>query len=180
MNNKLNPANDPTFSITATTDDVWVELGTAPTLTIKDDDIAAKPTGVRLSFQDDSGTLKIRVDWNQVTDATGYTVQWTTANTDSGWSSPTGTDTKTGISATTHSITSGLTSGTTYYFRVIANATGYDTSPPSDVVDITPTTGDIDYDADNDGLIEISDLAQLNACAGTWTATGYPLAQVRR
>ena len=146
VNNKTNPTNDPTFNIGATIDDVWVELGTAPTLTIKDDDIAAKPTGVRLSFQDDSGTLKIRVDWNQVTDATGYTVQWTTANTDSGWSSPTGTDTKTSGSTIHHSITSGLTTGTTYYFRVIANATGYDTSPPSDVVDITTTAGDIDYD----------------------------------
>ena len=50
--------------------------------------------------------------------------------------------------------------------RLIANATGYDDSAPSDVVN-TKTHGTspatVDYDADNDGLIEVSTLAQLNA-----------------
>ena len=68
-----------------------------------------------------------------------------------------------GGSATTLEVTSGLTSGTTYYFRVIATKTGYDDSVPSDSVSITPTTGDVDYDADNDGLIDVDSLAKLNA-----------------
>ena len=40
---------------------------------------------------------------------------------------------------------------------------GYDDSAPSDSVSATPTTGITDYDADNDGLIDVDTLAKLNA-----------------
>ena len=73
----------------------------------------------------------------------------------------TGSATKTGGSTTTHKITTGLSSGTTYYFRVIATKTGYDDSAPSDAVSAAP--GGTDYDADNDGLIDVDSLAKLNA-----------------
>ena len=62
--------------------------------------------------------------------------------------------------------TPALTANTRYYVRVLPTKTGAD-EPPSDAVDVkTHATGDnatVDYDADNDGLIEVSTLAQLNA-----------------
>ena len=144
------------MTFTATTGDPWVSVSATPTLTIKDDDLLAKPTGVKVSLDG----AKARVDWTAVTSATGYTVQWSTSSAFTGTPS---SATVTGQSTTNHSITTGLTSGTEYHFRVIAAATGYDDSAPSDSVSATPTTGNVDYDADNDGLIEVSNLAQLNA-----------------
>ena len=154
VNNKTDAANS-TVTLTPATGRNWVNV-TGASLTITDEDIVAKPTGVKISVDG----ANVQLDWTAVTDATGYTVQWHTADS---WSSPTGTATKTGNNATTHRITSGLTSGTTYYFRVIATATGYDDSTPSDSVSATPTTGNVDYDNDNNGLIGVDTLAKLNA-----------------
>ena len=74
-------------------------------------------------------------------------------------------DTVTGGSTTDYKInpTPALTADTRYYVRVIAVKLtgGTDDSAPSDAADTKTSTGD--YDADNDGLIEISNLAQLNA-----------------
>ena len=153
VNNKTD-ASDLSVTLTPTASGrVWISMPAGATLTIKDEDILTKPAGVKVSVD---GT-KAQVDWTAVTDATGYTVQWSTSATFAG-SPSSGTST-----TTSHKITSGLNSGTKYYFRVIANKTGYDDSVPSDSVSATPTTGDTDYDADNDGLIEITTLAQLNA-----------------
>ena len=143
-------------SLTGSTNDPWVDVATSPTLTITDDDLLGKPTGVKLSVDG----AKIQVDWTAVPNADGYIVQWSESSTFAGAPS---SATKSGGSTTTHKITTGLTSGTTYYFRVIATKTGEDNSVPSDTVSATPTTGSVDYDADNDGLIEVSSLAQLNA-----------------
>ena len=153
VNNKTD-ASDKSVTLTPTTGRNWVNI-TGASLTITDEDIVAKPTGVKVSVD---GT-KAQVDWTAVTDATGYTVQWSTSSTFT-----TTTDTTvTGGSTTTLKITSGLTSGMTYYFRVIATATGYDDSTPSDSVSATPTTGNVDYDNDNNGLIGVDTLAKLNA-----------------
>ncbi len=135
------------------------QSSTVPTITIKDDDKLAKPTGVKVSVDD----AKARVDWTAVTDAAGYKVEWSTSSTFATHATGSPATINSGTT-TNHSITSGLTSGSTYYFRVIATTTaGYDDSAPSDAVSSAPTTNDVDYDADNDGLIEISSLAQLNA-----------------
>ena len=145
-------------SLTASSDDPWVGVGAAPSLTINDDDELGKPSGVKLSVD---GT-NMQVDWTAVTGATGYKVEWNTA--DSWGGSIAGS-----ANATTnsHKITSGLTATTTYYFRVTAtsNTAGVDDSAPSDVVDAeTRSAASVgDYDADDDGLIEITTLAQLNA-----------------
>ena len=142
------------------TSDAWVIVGATATTTIKDDDSLAKPTGVKLSVD---GT-NMQVDWTQVTGATGYKVQWNTANSWAG--SITGSSTIASGGTVSHKITSGLTANTPYYVRVTATgAAGVDDSAPSDVVSATTKTnaGDGDYDADNDGLIEITTLAQLNA-----------------
>ena len=145
---------DKTVSLTATSNDPWVNVGTAPSLTITDDDLLAKPVGVKISV---TGT-KVQVNWTAVSDAGGYTVQWSTSAT---FATLTGSATKSGGSTVTHKITTGLSSGTTYYFRVIATKTGYDDSTPSDAVSAAP--GGTDYDPDNDGLIDVDSLAKLNA-----------------
>ena len=156
VNNKTQVATDPSFTLAADTGDPWVSIpGAALSITITDEDTLAKPTGVKLSVDG----VKVQVDWTAVTGATGYKVQRSTSST---FATVTET-TVTGGSTTTLKVTSGLTSGTTYYFRVIAVKTGYDDSVPSDPASITPTTGDVDYDADNDGLIDVDSLAKLNA-----------------
>ena len=145
-------------SLTATSGDPWVGVGAAPSLTINDDDELAKPTGLKLSVD---GT-KIRADWTQVTGATGYKVQW---NTSDAWTSPSeGTVSSGSTTNYTISPTPALTANTRYYVRVLPTKSGAD-EPPSDTADTTTraSAGTGDYDADNDGLIEISSLAQLNA-----------------
>ena len=136
----------------------WITKPVGASLTIKDDDILSKPTGVKVSVDG----AKAQVDWTATSGATGYIVQWDDANDD--WDNIPNSQTATvsGGANTNRSISS-LTSGTTYYFRVIATKTGYDDSVPSDSVSATPKTGNVDYDEDNDGLIEIKTLAQLNA-----------------
>ena len=156
VNNKTQVATDPSFTLAAGTGDPWVSIpGAALSITITDEDTLAKPTGVKLSVDG----VKVQVDWTAVTGATGYKVQRSTSST---FATVTETAVTSG-STTTLKVTTGLTSGTTYYFRVIATKTGYDDSVPSDSVSITPTTGDVDYDADNDGLIDVDSLAKLNA-----------------
>ena len=156
VNNKVDAA-DNVLNLTPPSSHLR-QASSVPAITIKDEDIP-KPTGLRLSVYDDSVTLNIQLDWTEVSLADSYTLQQSTASD---------FDTKTDItissgSTVQHKITSGLTSGTTYYFRLIAEATGYEDSAPSDVVSATPTDDDVDYDADNDGLIEVKTLAQLNA-----------------
>ena len=144
---------------TATT---WISKGTDVSITINDDDELAKPTGVKLSVD---GT-KIRVDWTQVTGATGYKVQWNSTSSTS-WSSPSEATVSSGSTVNyTVDPTPALTANTRYYVRVLPTKSGAD-EPPSDTVDTathqTGANATVDYDADNDGLIEITTLAQLNA-----------------
>ena len=132
-------------------------------ITLNDDDNVSKTTGVRLSVD---GT-KIRADWTAAAGATGYRVEWNTA--DSGWGSIPAAQkaSVTGGSATNYKIdpTPALSANTAYYVRVISTKTNELDAPPSDVVSATTreSAGTGDYDADNDGLIEVSNLAQLNA-----------------
>ena len=152
VNNKVD-ATDASVTQTPTTGPNWVSI-TGATLTIKDDDLP-KPIGLRASVHG----VKVQLDWTEVSLADSYTLQQSTESD---------FDTKTDItissgSTVEHKITSGLASGTTYYFRVIATATGFEDSAPSDSVSVTPTTGTVDYDGDNDGLIGVDTLGKLNA-----------------
>ena len=121
----------------------------------------AKVTDVRLAVDD----VKIKVDWATSTGATGYRVEWNTAN--SGWDTiPSGQKADVSGGNTKTYTTPALSAGTRYYVRVVATRTNELDAPPSEVQDTTthatsPAT--VDYDADNDGLIEITTLAQLNA-----------------
>ena len=160
--NNLTDAANNAISLAITAGSPWVTIGTAPTVTINDDDELAKPTGVKLSVD---GT-KIRVDWTAVTGATGYKVQWNSTSSTS-WTSPSEGTVSSGSTVTyTINPTPALAANTRYYVRVLPTKSGAD-EPPSDVADIkTHATGanaTVDYDADNDGLIEITTLAQLNA-----------------
>ena len=133
------------------------------TITINDDDNVAKATGVKLSVD---GT-KIQVDWTAAAGATGYEVQW---NTSDSWTSIPNTQkaTVSGGTTVTYTIspTPALSANTRYHVRVISTRTNEIDAPPSDVVDIkthatSPAT--VDYDSDNDGLIEVDSLTKLNA-----------------
>ena len=157
VNNFVDAANK-SVTLNATTNDPWVSVGEAPSITINDDDELAKPTGLKLTVD---GT-KIRVDWTAVTGATGYKVQW---NTSDAWTSPSEATVSSGSTVTyTINPSTPLTANTRYYVRVLPTKSGAD-EPPSDVKDTTTraSAGTGDYDADNDGLIEIANLAQLNA-----------------
>ena len=171
VNNKTIVATDPQFDVSGSTGDPWVSIPAALNITITDEDKLAKPTGVKLSVDGS----KIQVNWSAVTDATGYKVEWnSTSSTD--WSSPSSATISSG-STVTHKITSGLDADKTYYFRVIATIAGYDDSAPSTVVSAkthatSPAT--VDYDDDNDGLIEVKTLAQLNAIRWDLDGDGQP------
>ena len=154
VNNKVD-ASDNALTVGGTTAQNWVAI-TGASLTIKDEDILAKPTGVRMSVV----TTKVRADWDATTGADGYKVQW---DDDSDFGSLTDDADKTGGATTNHSVTSGLTNGTTYHFRVIATKAGYDDSAPSDSASATPNANITDYDADDDGLIDVDSLTKLNA-----------------
>ena len=158
VNDKTNAAHDKVVTIAGSTGNLDAPVTSANlSLTIEDDDVMAKPTGLKLSVD---GT-NVQADWDEVSNAGGYTLQW--HNTADSWGSPIGSETKTGASSTTHTITTGLNTGTTYHFRVIATKTGFDDSEPSDVVNVTPATNKVDYDNDNNGLIGVDTLAKLNA-----------------
>ena len=140
---------------------------------------------MRLSVAATTSKVSVRVDWTAATDATGYVVQWNTAN--SGWDSPTGTTTIASGSTTTYTIHS-LSPNTTYYVRLITTRSGAsdtnraDDSRPSAVADTRGGVTVVDYDDDDDGLIEVTSLAQLNAIRwdldgnGTSTDAGYATA----
>ena len=67
---------------------------------------------------------------------------------------------------------SGLTAGTTYEFRVRSLAAGNTAS--GWVTTASLTLEAVDYDVDNDGLIEVANLAQLNAMRWDLDADGNP------
>ena len=154
------------------TNTTWVIVGATTTITINDDDELTKPTGLRLSVD---GT-KIRADWTAVTGATGYRVEWNTSDTWTG--SITGSATISSGSTVTYTIdpTPALSADTRYYVRVLPTKAGGVDEPPSDVASATTraSAGTGDYDTDNDGLIEISSLAQLDAVRYDLDGDGVP------
>ena len=87
------------------------------------------------------------------------------------------TPSTTAVSAEDADLTvTGLTNGTETHFRVraVRRAGGTDTSGDwSDPAKATPS-GAVDYDSDNDGLIEISNLEQLNAVRWDLEGLGQP------
>ena len=82
------------------------------------------------------GNAQLVVTWTAVSNATGYTVQWTSSG--QGYNIGDRQATVTSGSTTRYTIPS-LTNGTEYTVRVIATRTGADDGPPSDEMTGTPT-----------------------------------------
>ena len=130
-------------------------------VTVNDAMTLGKPTNVQVMAFVDS----LQVSWDQVTNATGYKVQWKSGrqeyNTgDRQATTASGND-------TTHTIT-GLAAGTAYTIRVIATAATYDDSEASDPATGTPKPG-------KPGNVQVTPLIDTlqvswNAVTG---ATGY-------
>ena len=114
------------------------------------------------------GNAQLVVTWTAVSNATGYTVQWTSSG--QGYNTGDRQATVTTGSTTRYTIPS-LTNGTEYTVRVIATRTGADDGPPSAEVTGTPTVPDL---AQVLGVGVAPGNAQLVV---TWTAvdnaTGY-------
>ena len=81
------------------------------------------------------GNAQLVVTWTAVSNATGYTVQWTSGG--QGYNTGDRQATVTTGSTTRYTIPS-LTNGTEYTVRVIATRTGADDGPPSDEMTGTP------------------------------------------
>ena len=153
-NNSVNLSHGASVNIAI----VAVTSSPATTFTINDDDILAKPTGLSVNGVSGSGNdTKLKAAWNTVTGADGYYVWWKSGTDDYASSRR---KTVSGGSVKSTELT-GLTADTEYTVRVSAYKATYDDSAPSDEAKATP--GKVDYDTDDDRLIEITTLEQLNA-----------------
>ena len=110
----------------------------------------AAPTGLTGSAP---SATTVNVTWNAVTGPHHYDIRYRAGSTGD-W-----TDAATGHQTTSYAIT-GLTVGTAYQTEVRARS--WDGGEAGDWTRLDFVAG-IDYDTDNDRLIEISTLAQLNA-----------------
>ena len=110
----------------------------------------AAPTGLTGSAP---SATTVNVTWNAVTGPHHYDIRYRAGSTGD-W-----TDAATGHQTTSYAIT-GLTVGTAYQIEVRARS--WDGGEAGDWTRLDFVAG-IDYDTDNDRLIEISTLAQLNA-----------------
>ena len=124
--------------VTLPTDTDWISkgTGTAPTLTITDDDELGQVTGVAVVQKTDTaGNLAggATVTWTKVTGATGYVVEWKSGTE----VYDTSRRLVAGDVATYDVPASNLTPGQTYDTRVYATKTGADHGLPSDEVDFT-------------------------------------------
>jgi hypothetical protein len=122
---------------------------------------------------DDHTTSTLTVEWNTVTNASGYKVQW--ALTTTGFNGTLGKDywedVIVGQELDGHTISTNLTAGTTYHVRIIATGAGdYSDSPASTPVAMsTANPGDL--------VIAVpDDLSVVNATATSLTITWTPIA----
>ena len=98
---------------------------------------------------------------NLTWDALDGVTKWQLKQGTADWADITGSDDATD----SHDVT-GLTDGTEYTFKlraVVGTGTAAVNGVESDAVSTTPEADKTDYDADGDGLIEVANLAQLNA-----------------
>ena len=120
--------------ITSSTSSDYPTSQSVPSVTVNvnDDENLAKPANVQATGM---GVNALQVSWDQVTNATGYKVQWKSGSHDYPAADETaathGQVTIDGGTTVTRTIAS-LTGGTTYTIRVIATAANYDDSEPSD------------------------------------------------
>ena len=145
-------ASDNSLTVAGTTAQNWANIAGA-SLTITDDDILPTPV---MTLTTQTNFTSMKVDWTAVPTATGYMLEYRGTHPPpiGSWISAMGL---TGASRTY--TFSNLNSRYEYEFRLAATRTGYDDSAWATSV----TSPGKDYDADDDGLIEVTTLAQLNA-----------------
>ncbi len=146
--NNTTDAPDNAVTLTPTTAQNWVAMPSGASLTIKDDDFGL----IAPSFSVTAGAnyTSVRLTWTRQPNATGNKLEYQESK-DTTW-------TEVASVTSPHTISS-LTSTGVYTFKLAATKTGYDDGPWASVT----TSPGKDYDADDDGLIEITTLAQLNA-----------------
>ena len=165
VNNKT-IATDKVVDFSPTASDVFFSAGvTGPTVTIRNDDDMTTPVLDALAKQ--ANFTSLRASWPEVAGATSYVMQYstTTVSTWTTFPNPKGGNTGSGYG----NIISNLTPYRYYDVRVKAQKTGSDETEWSALVRQTPGQ---DYDTDDDGMIEVSTLAQLNAIRWDLDANG--------
>ena len=181
VNNQVDAADIAVnLATTSSISDTRVILSSAtPTLTITDDDELAAPANFAAAKGTDFTSLVL--SWDPVTGADNYKVAYK-ESTSSTWSADTtvATSNCTGTPTKCSYTISSLTSATLYDVRVYAEKTDANVDDgPASTAQQSPGK---DYDADDDGLIEVSSLAQLNAIRwdldanGSSTDSGYATA----
>ena len=128
------------------------------------------PTGVTAT---DVGVTSVSLTWNAVTNAAGYRVEWSTSQT---FAQIDGTQNAPQASATID----GLTTGTTYYFRVIAvGDENWTDSNPSATVSATPFEDTPDPNQLPAPTLNTPTTVDVNTVFLTWNridnASGYRL-----
>ena len=129
-------------------------------------DFPDKPTGLRIVAQ--PGSLQVALAWDTVSDTDSYSVRWRVAGP--------GNRLNTGVIANSPNAVITVANYGEWVVRVEAcNDEGcgpplvrrFSVVPASEP---EPTPSGVDYDTDDDGLIDVSSLAQLNAIR--WDADG--------
>ena len=160
-----------------TNDDPW-DFGTAseyPVLKYTDvpanaatqRTVLGQVTGVAASW---SSTNNVTVSWTAVTGADRYKVQWRQSGVDAAYSVTRQKVASPGSKITIDiSVADGMAIGQTYHVQVIAAKAAVLDGDPSSEVKINVGQ---DYDADDDGMIEVKSLEQLNAIRWDLDADG--------
>ena len=147
--NNMTDAADNTVTLTPATAQNWVAMPSGASLTIKDDDFGLIAPAVTATAG--ANYTSVTLTWTRQPGATGNKLEYK-ESADTTW-------TTVAASVTSPHTISSLTSNGVYTFKLAATKTGYDDGPWASVT----TSPGKDYDADDDGLIEITNLAQLNA-----------------
>ena len=156
VNNTVD-ATDYTPPLASSTSQNWVALGAAPTLTIEDDDYGFTAPTITVTWVGSTNSDALDITWDGQAAADGYRLEYRVVGTTS-WTAVTPPGVSGGGSKTYR--LDNLTVGSAYQFRLAATKMGYDYGPWSATVEASPGK---DYDADSDGLVEITTLLQLNA-----------------
>ena len=142
--------------------DAW-EFGTSsqyPVLTYGALTAAPQRTPLTVTVNAVSGSNSaLRATWtvDAGVTASGFRVQWRSSTAAGAWSSHAVTD-----GAARRYTMTGLETSALYDVRVALRGSDGGYGPPSGIVQVS-TGANVDYDFDDDGLIEVGSLAQLNA-----------------
>ena len=173
INNRVDAANNgirlADLSSTTASDPRVGFSSATPTLTINDDDSLAAPGNLRTTNQT---ATQFEVQWDRVSGDASYNLQYKLTTADS-WTSVQNMPVsacRIGNDTTKCHYILTIVAGSRYDLRVeaVASTAGVDNSPYATL----QAGAGIDYDTDDDGFIEVSNLAQLNAIRWDLDANG--------